>query len=609
MRLTPVGKVTALLLVTGAAFGVYRYWNRIAPAAATKTAEVPVKADLPDAGNIGSGQNSGTGTGSVVPVSTEAGCPSAPEVRVLGYAWNAQLGMLLASGGEQSTKGSIMCGQGVNLKWSRQDDNSKLQEALVAFATDVSRGNNNSKRGAHFVTIMGDGAAAFITPLNKSLRRLGPGYQAKIIDAIGYSRGEDKFMGPAAWRDNPELSKGGVVSGVLRDGDWNIVQKWLGDNGLKTNPDEKTWDPDAINWIAANDYIDAAEKYVSGYTETRPVVRNGVRTGETKKIKVDAVTTWTPGDVTVAKKKGGLVSIISTREYSSQMPCVVIGIDKWSRDNRGTVEKMITGIAEGGRQIQTNPAALKQASKVAARLFKEEGADAAYWEKYFKGTRENDATGQVVELGGSSVNNLGDSLLAFGAVPGSANLVGTTYTVFGRVVSQQYPEFLAKFDPASQIVDAQYLRAVSNRLSKPAQRTIIAAARPRYNPAPRPNQAPRKLISRRQWNIQFNPGKATFTPASKKLVEQLASDLLIAGGTTVEVHGHTDNAGDPRTSMPLSEQRAFAVKNYLERLSSVNFPSGRVRVYAHGESQPLVPNSSPQNRVKNRRVEIVLRAA
>ena len=98
-------------------------------------------------------------------------------------------------------------------------------------------------------------------------------------------------------------------------------------------------------------------------------------------------------------------------------------------------------------------------------------------------------------------------------------------------------------------------------------------------------------------------------PAANVSSLQLSRDLLIAGGTIVEVHGHTDNAGDPRKSMPLSEARAFAVKKYLERLSPLNFPAGRIQTFAHGESQPLVPNTTPQNRARNRRVEIVLRAA
>ena len=603
MQLTPVGKVTVLVVVAGVAFGVYKSWDRIAPGAATKNVVVPTKVDLPDKGTA----NLGVTTTDFQVAGDAPGCTTDPEVRVLGYAWNAQQGMLLATGGPQATQGSLMCKNGVNLKWARQDDNSKLQENLVAFATALSKGDKNPAAGAQFVTVMGDGGAAFIKPLNDTLRKLGPEYQAKIVDAIGYSRGEDKFMGPVSWRENPSAAMGGTVAGVLRDGDWNIAQKWLGDNGLKTNPDEKTWDPDALNWISASDYVDAAEKYVSGYSETRPVVRNGVKTGETKTIKVDGVVTWTPGDVTIAQKKGGLVSIISTKEYSSQMPCIVIGIDKWCKANKPLVEKMITAIGEGGQQIQNDPNALKRASQIAAQVFDEKGADAAYWEKYFKGTTEKDATGEMVDLGGSSVNNLADSLLSFGQVPGSSNLVATTYTVFGNLVKSQYPELVPAIDPASNVVDGSYLRDVSLKMTG-NQKALIAKAKPVYKAA-KANAAPRKLVSRRQWNIQFNPGQATFTPAARAELDKLSRDLLIAGGTTIEVHGHTDSSGNPATSMPLSEARAFAVKSYLQKLSPVNFPDGRVETFAHGESQPLVPNTTPDNRAKNRRVEIVLRAS
>lgn len=599
MQIKPLGKLAILILVVGLAIGVWRFWGRLAPAAAVKASVVPGKISLPDSGMAAQG----SGSTEIVPASVRLnpGCADKPEVRLLGYAWNAQMGLLYANGGPQATPGSLMCRHGVNLKFIRQDDNSKMQEALVAFATQLAQGTPNPDKGAHFVTIMGDGSAAFLTGLNTTLAKLGPGYQAKIIDAIGYSHGEDKLMGPAAWKTNPTAARGSLVAGVIRDGDWNIAQKWLGDNGIPTNPDEKTYDPNAMNWVNASDYIDAAQKYVAGYSEDRPVVVNGKLTGETRHIAVTGCVTWTPGDVTVAQKKGGLVSVISTREYSSQMPCTVIGIDKWMRANRPTVDAMIEAIAQGGQAVRTNPNALHQAAQISADVYHDAGSDAAYWERYYKGTQEKDATGVVVDLGGSTANTLADSLVAFGLVPGSADLMSATYTVFGNLVSSQYHELLPTVAPAAEVVDKSYLEDAA-RQSAPTP-AAIAQAKPSYA-----KKTARNLVGHKAWDIHFNPSKATFTPDAQKLLTQLASDLLIASGTVVEVHGYTDSQGSAATSLPLSEARAAAVRHYLEAKAPVNFPGGRIRVFAHGEASPVASNATAEGRQKNRRVEIVLRS-
>jgi outer membrane protein OmpA-like peptidoglycan-associated protein len=72
------------------------------------------------------------------------------------------------------------------------------------------------------------------------------------------------------------------------------------------------------------------------------------------------------------------------------------------------------------------------------------------------------------------------------------------------------------------------------------------------------------------------------------------------------VHGHTDNTGDPQANQQLSEDRALAVRRWLETKSRSAFPPGRVQVYAHGASAPLVSNATPAGKAQNRRVEIVL---
>ncbi|HSN87743.1 MAG TPA: OmpA family protein, partial [Thermoanaerobaculia bacterium] len=335
--------------------------------------------------------------------------------------------------------------------------------------------------------------------------------------------------------------------------------------------------------------------------EDRPIVENGRRTGERKKVCVNGVVTWTPGDGIVAEKKGGLVSVVSTKEYASQMPNVVIGIDKWMKENRGTVEGMLQGFFEGADAVKSSPQALRKAAQISAEVYNESGADADYWEKYFDVVTERDKQGLRVELGGSSVNNLADNMVLFGLTPGSANLFGATYSVFGDIVKQQYPDLVPTYYPTSEILDTSYVQALASRA--PQGTTQVAAAEtPTFSSA-----APvRNVVSRRAWNINFETGSANFTPETERQLDQLLRDLLVASSAAVEIHGHTDSVGNPQANMNLSEARAFAVKEWLERQNPANFPEGRLRVFAHGQENPVAPNSTDQGRARTRRVEIVI---
>jgi outer membrane protein OmpA-like peptidoglycan-associated protein len=595
VRIEKGGWIVIFLLgvgIVGYSLKKYGILDKIAPRAKVAESTVPKRVDLP-ALNPSLASNV-----PAAPVPGSApGCTDKPEVRMLVWAWNAQMGLMFATGGPQATQGSLMCKEGVNLRLIRQDDSGKMQEALVAFATELKSGAANPTKGAHFVAIMGDGSAAFLKGLNDTLKRLGSNYIGRVVGSAGFSRGEDKLLGPPEWKSSPAASRGSLVAGVLRDGDWNIAQKWLGDNGLCSNPDEKTFDPACMNWVNASDYLDAPEKYIANYCEDRPVVSGGKKTGDTKHVCVNGVVTWTPGDVNVAQKRGGLVSIVSTKEYTSQMPNVIIGIDKWMRDNRSTVEGFLKAIFDGSDQVKSVQGALRHAAQVSAAVYNEKNADASYWEKYFIGATERDKQGNMVDLGGSTVNNLADNLQVFGLTQGSANLFAATYTVFGDVVVSQYPSLVPKYPPVKEILDTSYVQAVAQRAAPTttAHQQQFSASEP-----------VKEVISRKAWHINFDTGKATFSPSAKGDLDQLLRDLLVAGGAVVEVHGHTDNVGNVESNQKLSEERAFAVKNWLEQQSPVNFPSGRVRVFAHGSSNPLAPNSTAEGRAQNRRVEIVL---
>lgn len=605
MKVKTPGKIVGLLLVVGIAIGAYNLINRtgalgnLAPEAAVKGSKVPQRADLPkQPGDPGYQPVAVT-----LPSSRRANV-SGPEVRFLLWAWNAQMGLMLANGGSEVSEGSLMAKNGVNLRLIRQDDPSKMQEELIAFAKALKNGDDQPTVGAHFVAIMGDGSAAFLKGTNDVLRKLGPEYTAKVIGSAGYSRGEDKFMGPQAWKNDPKKAMGGVCCGYLRDGDWNIAQKWLADNGLKNNPDEKTYDPDALNWVASSDYLDAAEKYITGYKETRPVVRNGKKTGEMKEITVQSVVTWTPGDVNVAQKKGGLVKIVSTKEYSTQMPNTIIGIDKWMKANRGTVEKMLDATFKGGSMVRQSSEALSKAAAVSNEVYGEQGTGPEYWEKYYKGIIEPDAQGLQVDLGGSSVNTLADNLILFGLEAGAQNLFGATYTVFGKIVQDQYPELLPSFDPVEQIQDTSYLLALSKRSAPTTSER--KEAEPRVETKPQDKTV---KYGEKKYMIQFQTGRAEFTPSARAELERMLNQLLISQALTVEIEGHTDNVGNADANMALSEMRAFAVKKWLEDRAPKNFPQGRIKVKALGQSQPEVPNTSEANRALNRRVVIIQRGS
>lgn len=589
MRLTPLAKglITFFVLaIIGA--GIY-FRSSLAPEAKNKvTTNVPPPATLPD----DAGRPSTPSIPAVTP--GPAGCTDKPEVRFYHWAWNAQSGMMLATGGPQATADSLMCKNGVNLKLIREDNVDTMQSLMLSFAEQHKAGEVHPDEGAHFVAIMGDGSAMFLKGLNDQMRKLGPDYMAVIVGSAGYSRGEDKFMGPPAWKENPQTARGGLVAGYLRDGDWNIALKWLGDNQIPNNPDDTTYDPDALNWVAASDYIDAAQKYVSGFCVDLENKKSGIK----EKRCVDGVVTWTPGDVTVAQEKGGLVSIVSTNEYRSQMPNVIIGHKKWMSNNREIVKGMLNAIFEAGDQIKQSDDALKKAAAISAVVYNEQ--DAGYWYKYFTIQREKDKQGLEVELGGSSVNNLADNLALFGLSQGSANAFAATYTVFAGVVKSQYPDMLPSWYPVEEIVDTSYIKELAT-----ANAPTTAADMATFQESARVEQ----VVSRRSWNIEFKSGKADFTPQATAELNQLLNDLVIAGGTLVEVHGHTDSQGSVDTNMQLSEDRAFAVKRWLENKAPANFPQGRVKVFAHGPTQPVDSNSTAEGRAKNRRVEIVLGTA
>lgn len=101
--------------------------------------------------------------------------------------------------------------------------------------------------------------------------------------------------------------------------------------------------------------------------------------------------------------------------------------------------------------------------------------------------------------------------------------------------------------------------------------------------------------------VFFAKGKSEILSKSFPLLDTIASILAENPQVKqVRVEGHTDDTGNLRLNMELSQARAQAVRNYLVKAGvSVN----RLQAKGYGPSEPLVPNSTRRNRTLNRRVE------
>jgi outer membrane protein OmpA-like peptidoglycan-associated protein len=104
-------------------------------------------------------------------------------------------------------------------------------------------------------------------------------------------------------------------------------------------------------------------------------------------------------------------------------------------------------------------------------------------------------------------------------------------------------------------------------------------------------------------DIAFASGSAQLTPKARELVSKLGDALNEYLNTLAKIEGHTDSDGAAIYNQRLSQQRAQAVKTELITVKKIS--SGRIiKVTGYGADKPIVPNTTPEGKAKNRRVEI-----
>lgn len=105
--------------------------------------------------------------------------------------------------------------------------------------------------------------------------------------------------------------------------------------------------------------------------------------------------------------------------------------------------------------------------------------------------------------------------------------------------------------------------------------------------------------------VLFPAGSADMTPKGRTTLRQVF-DVLKQFNYNVKVEGHTDNTPIRTLRYPsnweLSASRAAEVAHML---IDDGFPPERLSVEGFAEFRPKVPNTGPENRAINRRIEVV----
>lgn len=107
--------------------------------------------------------------------------------------------------------------------------------------------------------------------------------------------------------------------------------------------------------------------------------------------------------------------------------------------------------------------------------------------------------------------------------------------------------------------------------------------------------------------ILFKSGEAAIRQEALSFLKGLAS-VLLELNRHVRVEGHTDNVPIRTAQFPsnweLSATRAVMVVRVLSELYGV--PSDHLTAVGYADTRPVAPNLTPDQRAKNRRVEVII---
>ncbi len=105
-------------------------------------------------------------------------------------------------------------------------------------------------------------------------------------------------------------------------------------------------------------------------------------------------------------------------------------------------------------------------------------------------------------------------------------------------------------------------------------------------------------------SMKFRNGASSLSPEAEARLAELATRLKGENRNVyLEIQGHTDATGSPTGNERLGEQRAEAVRRFLNKQGVA---LNRMGTISYGESEPMANNRTRDGRSQNRRVVVVV---
>lgn len=104
-------------------------------------------------------------------------------------------------------------------------------------------------------------------------------------------------------------------------------------------------------------------------------------------------------------------------------------------------------------------------------------------------------------------------------------------------------------------------------------------------------------------NVLFVHNQADLLESSFSQLDSVAATLLDSNSYYIQIAGHTEPGGIETRNLELSQQRAEIVSAYLEKKG---IASKRLDATGYGSKYPITRDKSAEERVKNRRTELII---